>query len=859
MRRRTAVRVELPRDPELRARLYRALAAEAAACSEPATILLEASTDAPVPTVSVRPAGLLDPLLATPTYAALRPVPWCPSGIEGDRPTTASAPRPWGAVRAATPTLGVPDLPARGPLLGSCGRLEVQTFWLSGRGDGRLWAARRARFGAPDRAELDARAPSVFAAVAAEWSRATGVLCRPERVRVGRHGWSRGATRSIPRGAWLDLTVANASRTAEPAPVADDDDPSAIGHAIALGATGSGKTTFLADRAVRAIRRGEAVVAVDLHGDLGPAILARLEPGERERLLAVDVTDRPVVGIAALDGTDERAAGHLVAAVKRLTPDGTDVYWGFRLERIFDAFVRIVQEAGGSLGDLYALLTDADRREVARLATRDPRLARFLDELAPIVRRSPEFLWGAAARLAKVVLSPALAELLAPADGGVPIEQLIEERRPLLVRLPFARVGPEAASFAGSLVLARTYLGLAARRGHGAGGAPVVVVLDEVQGLSPRLIAEMLTDGRKFGVRLVIATQYPERLAPELRGAAAGVSRLVVSFRVPRATSAVVGGWLGLPPAEAERQLVDLPVGVGLARATGFGDLRTVVASAGPPAPPEEWTEAVARTRAEFSPARADDGHAPDEDDERLLLAILAGEERGRPVRADALVEEALGLPGPASDAARLADRRLGVERGGLASVVDGGWRLSAAGARRLGLRTTTGATRETAEHRALLLQTFRIFARHGHRLEIVRQGRYDTTLPDAIFRQIPEAARSRAPRELAAALGVAERGWAWRFFRGRDVHVEAEVSGALRPARIRHGLAKATARGAFALFVVGDPDRARRVRRALRASGAGPDRAQVWTLRAGTEPAPRDGKGPGTSGGPCASSSPST
>ncbi len=91
-----------------------------------------------------------------------------------------------------------------------------------------------------------------------------------------------------------------------------------------------------------------------------------------------------------------------------------------------------------------------------------------------------------------------------------------------------------------------------------------------------------------------------------------------------------------------------------------------------------------------------------------------------------------------------------------------------------------------------------------------------------------------------------ARRSWAWRFFGGRDVHVEAEVSGALRPARIRHGLRKAAGRGAFALFVVGDAARASRVRRTLRAEGVGIDRAQVWTLREGAARSePTDGKSP--------------
>ncbi|MFY9717341.1 MAG: hypothetical protein WAK40_05345, partial [Thermoplasmata archaeon] len=191
------------------------------------------------------------------------------------------------------------------------------------------------------------------------------------------------------------------------------------------------------------------------------------------------------------------------------------------------------------------------------------------------------------------------------------------------------------------------------------------------------------------------------------------------------------------------------------------------------------------------------------------------------------------GLPGPPIGAELLADRIRPLERGGYLRLGPDGVRLSPAGERRLGLGAPTGAVRETAEHRALLLGAFRIFARRGHRLEIVRQGRFDTRLPDALFRQVPARLRQGSPEALAQALDRLRRGWAWRFFQGRDVHLEAEVSGALRPARIRHGLAKATARGAFALFLVSDDRRATRVRATLRRLGAGVDVAQVWTLRA--------------------------
>jgi len=823
----------------VRRRFYRALA-EGLLASEPGgLVLFESTLDLPVPRVTARPSSLLAPLAAMPTFAGT-PVETGPTR-SADEPDYRGA-DVYGILVPGTPTFATAEAlrspPESAPLLGPGGWLGFQTFWARGE-DGRLWAARRFRLSGSTPRDVRARFSAVAATVAQEWAHATG---RSATVRPSGYGarrdWRRAATRSMPRDAWGAFLPAAVERTAEPAPFASiEAEPCRVGHGVVLGASGAGKTWFLAERASRAILRHEAVVAIDLHGDLAPAIVARLPADVRRRVVAVDALDRPLPGIAALAGSDERSAAHLVAAIKRLSADGTDVYWGFRLERIFDAFVRIVQESGGSLHDLYALLADADRRDAARLASRSTDLVRFLEELAPIARRNPDFLWAAAARLSKIVLVPALAELLSPADGGLPVEELLEGGRSLLVRLPFAALGPEAASFAGTLVLARVYLGLASR-GSARGRCPAVLtVLDEVQGLSPRLVTEMLAEGRKFGLRLLLATQYPERLAPELRHAAAGVARDVVVFRVPRPSAATVGGWIGLSAAEADRLLTDLPTGHALERDPETGEIRPLAPGIAPQGlATDAWVGAVVASRREFLPTErsAPCGSLDDPATERLLLAVLAAEESGRPLTEDGLTSAAQRLPGPSPDPATIGDRARGLARRGYVEVGPGGVRLTPAGERRLGLGSATGATRESAEHRALLLRAFRTFARRGYLLEIVRQGRYDTTLPDAVFRQIPDRARAGSARDLAGALDTVRNGWAWRFFGGLDVHVEAEVSGALRPARIRHGFLKARSRGAFALFVVADARRAIRVKRALRAEGIGPAEAQVWTLRVG-------------------------
>ena len=829
--------------PALRARWYRALADALAATAPPCGLLLEATLDEPVPCVTVRPASLIETVRASPgvrglgverfaTPPSLEPPA---GGVDYLRSLIAA---PW-ATPAPTPCGVGRDLPDLPRLVGPDGWVGFQTAWLRGR-DGGIAIARRFRVGNRSPDALERRGPALDAAVAEEWADATGLAVTGSPAPSGsRRDWRRGTLRAVPDEAWLRVPLGALARTAELRRYSGGAEARGSGgHRVVFGASGAGKTTFLAHEAARQLARGNGLLVLDLHGDLAPAILGRLDERSRTRVLAVDASAPPVPGIAALarDGAaEDRAAAHLVAALKRLSPDGTELYWGFRLERIFDSFVRLVQESGGSLVDLYGLLTEPVRRDSARLATRRADLARFLEELEPVLKRQPDFLWSAATRLSKVVLVPALTELLAPSDGGLDVEAHLEEGRALLVRLPFALLGPEAASFAGTLVLARTYLGLAARRGTSGTGPPILFVLDEVHSFAPRLVAELLTESRKFGLRVLVATQYPDRLPLELRHAVGGALGDVVAFAVPHRSARAVGEWVGVSGDEAERWLPTLPPGHGVRLDLDWGIPRAVAPAPMPHAPaPGDWAEALARTRSEFGTEHDPQDRATDEDrgTEQLLLAILGATEEGGTVHESEAVGSALRLPGGGTDGELLRARwSRAVADGLLTGGPDEGYRLSTAGERRLGLTTPTHATRESDEHRRLIVTTFRIFARRGYRIEVVRQGRFDTTLPDALYRQLPRGT-ALAPWELRAAIERARAGWAWRCFGGRDVHIEAEVSGALRPERIRHGWSKASARRAFALFVVGDAVRARKVRATLRALGLGPDRAQVWTLK---------------------------
>ncbi len=654
---------------------------------------------------------------------------------------------------------------------------------------------------------------------------------------AGRSEWESGRLRFLRRGPPLVLSPAGAAALVPFVPASVDREEDLVRHTVVVGATGSGKSGLVAAIVAERIARRTPVLLFDVHGDLAPAVVARLAPGDRARVLAIDATEPPhrIPGLAILDpgpsGGSDAAAADVVAALKRLSSEGGEVYWGFRLERIFDTFVRLVQDEGGSLVDLAHLLTDERRRESARVTARRPEAARFLEELPAILRRSPEFLWPAASRVSKVALVPALSALLAPTDGGLPIEEWIASGGSVLWRLPFTELGPEGATLAGTLLATRAYLALARSRARSGKRLRALFVFDEAHAFSARLLTELLAEGRKFGVGLVVATQYPERLEPELRAAAAGAAGTHVVFRVPAASARTVGTWVGMTPTEAGTVLPALPVGHAV-RASSGEPLRLLAGAPLLRAPSSGWSALVTATAERFGGSEGrENPTASDGADDAVLLELVGAGVRREPPTESALL---LLLASRAIDPLDPVAVRRSIER-----LLQRGWvegdsgrlRIASAGERRLGIGVATGAVSESAEHRALLVEALRIFARQGLRLEILRQGRFDTRLPDALVRIVPVASPDASPEEVWRSLDLRRASWGWRFFGGRNVYVEAEVSGADRRVRLRRGLAKATRRGAFALFLVADARRARRVRAVLVDEEAYPGQAQVWTL----------------------------
>ncbi len=689
--------------------------------------------------------------------------------------------------------------------------------------------------------------------------------------------------------------------------------PSLLRHVAVVGTTGSGKTQFLAHVAAEsALRLGVPFVLFDLHGDLGPAVVARMGPQAPDLVAVMDATRRPGDGVVGMDvmetglagaGTEgatgpkeERArspfrepgltpaeedllSGEVLSAL-RPTPGGGEEYWGPRMERFLESGIRAVLQEGGNLRDVADLLYHPlDHAPRLAQQVRSPALADGLRELPSLLRRQPDLLASSQNRLSKVHLSPRVAELVACA-GPKKLRPEVElaRGRSLVVHLPKGELGEGISLTVANLLLARTYLGLLRRPSNlHQGSVSVLLVLDEAQGFSPRLLRAIVEEGRKFGVACVLATQSASRLERLFPSAPLDAAGTLIALRLPPAEALRVAGSLavgggagnggaseGTPwggtrgtargarssdawPSLAE-QIVTLPPHAAWVRCDGEGRPELLTLPGPVPGDVTGWSKASERSAWEHGNVRSEElvaAHGPgsvaQEAERTVLLGAARAQALGTPLDLGELPQvssdRSLYRGGRSSrweleEAERQARARrwiVDARTAGRADTIE----LTPAGWARLGYRDETGAPRESEEHRRLLWEAFRFFARQGLALELPPQGSFARRTPDGVLRVLPgpETTQGWAPTQWWEELDRARRGPLWSFSSGKDVHVEAEVSGVRQAERLRRSLQKGRDGRALVLFLVGSEADARRLRNFLQREGAGPERARVWVL----------------------------
>lgn len=308
-------------------------------------------------------------------------------------------------------------------------------------------------------------------------------------------------------------------------------------HMYVIGQTGVGKSTMLETLAWQDFEAGRGFALVDPHGDLVEPLADRLRAIAPERIVYLNAADpwqpfgyNPLRRVR--DDKIPLAVSGLLETLKKIWPDA----WGVRMEHVLrNALYALLERDGSKLPDILALFSDDDYRKDVVRHIRNEVVKRFwTDEFENYpARLRAEACAPIQNKLGALLSDPTLRRILVEPTIDLHFRTLMDEGTTLLVNVSKGRLGEESATVLGSLVVSTIGLAAFSR----AESAPqsrrlYFLYLDEFHSFTTLMLANMMSELRKYGVGLVLSHQYLHQLEPEIHHAVLGNAGTIVSFRV---------------------------------------------------------------------------------------------------------------------------------------------------------------------------------------------------------------------------------------------------------------------------------------------------------------------------------------
>lgn len=339
-------------------------------------------------------------------------------------------------------------------------------------------------------------------------------------------------------------------------------------HTHIIGASGTGKSTLLVHGILQDIVAGHGVAVLDPHGDLIDEVLARL-PKEREQdVILFDPADEEwPIGINILSAGSELErqllASDLVGIFQRLSTS-----WGDTMGTLLGNAILAILESkdGGTLVDLRRFLTDEGERRNILATVIDEEIRYFWQKSFPLI--GARSIGPILARLDAFLRPKLLRRIVGSRAQSLDFGAIMDGRQIFLAKLSQGLIGEENASLLGSLLVTKFHqLALARQRQAKGERHPCLLYVDEFQHFVTPSMASLLTEGRKYGLGLVLAHQNLRQIqGSPVESALLGNAYVRIVFRVGDDDARKLAPGLGSFEA---RDLQNLERGEAIARLGG--------------------------------------------------------------------------------------------------------------------------------------------------------------------------------------------------------------------------------------------------------------------------------------------------
>lgn len=304
-------------------------------------------------------------------------------------------------------------------------------------------------------------------------------------------------------------------------------------HTHIIGATGTGKSTLIAQLIKQDIAHNFGVVLFDPHGDLVDDVIAHIAKLRRDDVVLIDPSDKDYsIGLnilqASSDIEKEVLSSDLVASFKKHATS-----WGDQMNSVLgNAILAILEHKhGGSLQDLRRFLLESGFRNNWLSEIDNSYITYYWQKEYPLLKSSS--IGSILTRLDTFLRSKNIRDMVSQRKG-LDFEELFKSNKIILLKLSQGLIGKENSYLLGSLFLSKIHQAILQRQ-QSIVRTPVFLYLDEFQNFITPSIKEMLSGIRKYKVGLTISHQDLHQLHYEdselLNSVLGNISNRIV-FRV---------------------------------------------------------------------------------------------------------------------------------------------------------------------------------------------------------------------------------------------------------------------------------------------------------------------------------------
>lgn len=324
-------------------------------------------------------------------------------------------------------------------------------------------------------------------------------------------------------------------------------------HLYVVGQTGTGKTTLLRTMILDDLRSGAGLCLIDPHGDLYAEVLGLIPEERIGDVVLLDPSDPD--GAAALNILERKGdedphliVQDIVGIVERLMVDrygqqhGMEMLGPVFFQHLTFGLLLLISHPSrqATLQDVFELFMSRDAwQRWARPLPDDPVLRRWVEQVLRrtnyTARDEDSVSLGeyVGSKLQDFIFVPALRQLFGAPRSSFDLRELMDTGGVLLVNLAKGKLTEPAARFLGMVLLGRMTVAAMSRvHLEPQRRRPFTIYVDEFHALTTTTFNTLLSEGRKFGIGLVLANQFVSQLrARGIDEAIFGNVGTIVAFR----------------------------------------------------------------------------------------------------------------------------------------------------------------------------------------------------------------------------------------------------------------------------------------------------------------------------------------